>query len=206
MSKIDGYRAHPASLLPLQTSPHANYSPSSELTYVTDEEKPQSNSSSLLTIRPPVRNVPTDESRRPSRSPTSPLSSQSSSPSSRSGHHYPGRPLPLPPALASPTGAMPLTATSKPYGDEKAAIRFAGARHNVASASHGIEFPRVPPSPSLSLATTSHSSVIEIDRDRGLDGDSEIINSEITELDFLVSRIDDSNQGSNYEVRISDNP
>jgi hypothetical protein len=95
-------------------------------------------------------------------------------------------------------------------------LQFVDAQQNAAIASQGVDFhctPTVvvnskvhfptcaPLSPSPSSAATSRSSMTEVERDEDQNDSTDTMNSEITEFDILVSRIDDSNQGGNYEVR-----
>lgn len=140
MSRFRGYQANPFNPDPF---PHdfRSSSPQSEVSYTTalsdQEDESKSKSSSLLTIRPQARGTYVNNSLARLRSPQTPTSptlpallvSPTSPVSPRSGHHYNGRPLPLPPP-GSPITATPITQTHFGFGDEKAPIRLIDAQLN----------------------------------------------------------------------------
>ena len=152
----------------------------------THSEKPTQNRnshfSSLSTLRPPPS---------PLVEPPTPI-----------GHHYPGRPLPAPPAGIPPSPSayesllLPRSATATRFGlplnipnGTSGTMMTESSTTTYSGLSYFTDRPTSP------VSITSGSSIVETINES--DGDS--LGREVTDLDLLISRID-SNDGSAYQV------
>ena len=136
------------------------------------------------------------------RSPPSPLVSPLEPPTPVR-HHYPGRPLPTPPAGIPPSPSayetllLPRPATPTPFGltlNVPNGICGTMMTERSAATSSGLTY--ITDRPSSPLSSMSGSSIIEAISET----DDETLSSESVSLDLLISRID-SNEGATYQVR-----
>jgi len=155
----------------------------------THFEKPTQNRnfhvSSISTIRPPP----------------SPLVSPLEPPTPK--HHYPGRPLPTPPAGVPPSPSayesllLPRSATATRFGlvlNVSNGMSGTMMTERSTATSSGLTYLTDRPTSPLSIA--SGSSIIEAINE----ADDDTLGSEATDLDLLISRIDSSDLLTTSEV------
>lgn len=135
------------------------------------------------------------------RSPPSPLVSPLEPPTPVK-HHYPGRPLPAPPAGVPPSPSayesllLPRSATSTRFAlalNVQSGMSGTMMTERSIATTSGLTY--ITDRPISPLSSVSGSSIIEAISE----ADNQTLGSERTDLDLLISRID-SNEGRTYQV------